>query len=152
MEMLACVSMAVAAAAAVAKAVAVLSVGGSSVAVAAAVVVVMPEIMASSIAAARGEGAGKPQKGTASVRSCRGCGVMAGVASTPPAVMGVLASHTTMVPLGRLSAMCSPAAMCWLLVALLLPGAGDSLIAVPMRSRGRQGLCCLSACALGKGV
>ena len=77
---------------------------------------------------------------------------MAGLAATSPAVMGVLALHTTMLPLGRLSATCLLATMRWVLVALLLPGAGNSLVAVPMRSQARQCLCCLSAWALVNGV
>ena len=93
--------MGMAAAVAVAKGVAVLLVGGSLVAVAAAVVV-MAEIMALSLVAARGAGGGKPQKGTATVRSCRGCGVMAQKGVTPPSVMGVTASCMTMVSLARL--------------------------------------------------
>ena len=41
-----------------------------------------------SCSAARGEGAGKQQKGTATVFNCRGCGVIAGAALAPPGVMG----------------------------------------------------------------
>ena len=44
--------------------------------------------VALSWAAATGEGAGKPQKGTATVRSCRGCGVIAIKGVTLEAVMG----------------------------------------------------------------
>ena len=85
----------------------------------------------SSLAAARG-GAGKPQKGTATVRNCRGCGVIARKGVTSAAVMGAMGLLWVagLEGVSRCGGALLLSGCCWLCKWLMV--AGVTALPVPM--------------------